>query len=994
MLWGGAFAQTTSRISGTVVDENGETLIGVNVVVVGTTQGTVTDIDGNFSLQAAEGATLRISMVGFKTLDVKARTGGMRIILSEDTELLEEVVVTGYGVTKKAAFTGSAQVIGNDVVTKRIDANVLKSLEGAVTGVQVNNGTGQPGAFASTTIRGIGSANSGTEPLFVIDGIPIFTDKVGGWTDMEVSPMANINPNDIESITVLKDATATAIYGARAANGVIVISTKKGKAGKTRFNFSAKYGKTFIAHVQPGYRMVGLDKYKEIWTEGYINSGDAETREEAYALLKENALNWYDTDIDAVPSVDWLELAMQTGRVQEYNIDLQGGGENERHYVSLGYFENQGSLIGSGMKRYTGRLNLEGESGRIGYGISINAGFSDIDNIPNNSSYTHPIVMVYDSRPFEQPILPDGTYGMYQIGSYNLVALYDKEKGDIKNQKSTSAVINPFFTYRIGKDFLWKTNAGLSIFDLNEFYYYGPYSPEYGQNGMNGEKVLNRSTIYNITNTLSYNHTFNSVHTLNAMLGQEAQRSSLTGVKAEATNYPSDAVIELVNASTPKNAESTSRASTLASFFFNGEYDYSSKYYFSTSFRYDASSRFGTNNRWAPFWSVGGKYRISQEEAFQSTKSWLSDLTVRASYGTVGNQDIFSSYYPYLGLYKFGYPYNSNPGARPTQIYSPDLKWETVKKFDVGLNAVLFDRLSLEFDFYNQRTTDMIFEVPLSLTTGYSNVLQNIGEMENQGIEFMVNLAAVKTKDFSWDIRLNGTANRNKIVALATDKPIEGTWYIRKVGLPYNTFYLQKFAGVDTETGQALFYVDETCTTTTTSINEAKQQNVGSADPKFYGGIGTSFAYKGFDLSLDGSFSLGGHVFNSGARYDLMAGHYELGPVAEYVYEHRWKQPGDVTDIPKFIAGGNSDFGKRHSRFVYSSSHFRMKAVNFGYTIPKSLSKALTIDNLRVFLTADNLFIITAKDFQGFDPQATSDGYQQWTYPIPTTVLFGLNISF
>ncbi|MDR1600924.1 MAG: TonB-dependent receptor [Tannerella sp.] len=995
MLWGGAlFAQNSVRVQGTVYDEFREPLTGVNVVVTGTEQGTVTDIDGRFSLTVAEGSSLQFSMVGFETITLQAWSGNRDIEMQELALLVDEVVVTGYGVTRKAAFTGAAQVVGSEEMTKRVDANFLKSLEGSVAGLQVNNGTGQPGAFASTTIRGRGSANSGTEPLFVVDGVPIYTDNVGGWAGMEISPLANINPNDIESLTVLKDATATAIYGARAANGVIVISTKKGKQGKTRFNFSAKYGQSFVAHVNPEYRMVDLDKYKEVWTEGYVNSGDASTPSEAYALLKQNALDWYNTDIDAVQSVDWLDQVLRNGRIQEYNIDLQGGNDGLRHFASLGFYENQGVLIGSGLKRYTGRLNLDGESGRIGYGISINAGLSDIDNIPNTSSYTHPIVMVYDTRPFQQVYNPDGSYAMVKDGFYNPVALYDEENGDIYNQKTITAVINPYFTYRIIDNLTWKTSAGISILDISEFFFSSANNPSWWDNGLNGERIQNRATMYNITNTLNYNRTFKNVHSLNVMLGQEAQKTALSGVTTVATNYPSDVVNELVNASTPVTAESISRASTLASFFANGEYNYDNRYYGSASFRYDASSRFGTNHRWAPFWSAGAKYRLTQEAFMEDTKDWLTDLTIRGSYGTVGNQDIVRAYYPYMGLYEFGYSYNSNPGAVPTQIYSPDLKWETVKKADIGINAVLFDRLSLELDFYNQRTSDMIFEVPLSFTTGFPSVMQNIGEMENRGFEFMANAMLVQNKNFTWNVRVNGTVNQNKIIALATDKPIEGSWYIRKVGEAYNTFYLPKYAGVDPQTGEALFYKKAGSTETTTLVNEAEQQIVGSADPKFYGGIGTSITFKGFDFSVDGSYALGSKVFNSGLRFDIMCGHYELGPVAEYVYKYRWREPGQITDVPKFIAGGNADMGKRTSRFVLNASHFRMKSINLGYTIPRSIARSLTVDNLRVFGTVDNLFILTASDFLGFDPQATEDGYQQWTYPIPSSVLFGINISF
>ncbi|GHT28841.1 SusC/RagA family TonB-linked outer membrane protein [Bacteroidia bacterium] len=988
------FGQQTIRVEGLVFDDARVPLIGVTITVKGTSQGTVTDIDGKFSLSVAEGSDLLVTSIGYESVTAKARTGRMEIVLQESSLLVDEVVVTGYGITKKAAFTGAAQIVGSDEVLKRTDANFMKSLEGAVAGLQVNNGTGQPGAYATTTIRGIGSINSGTEPLYVVDGIPIYTDKMGAWSGMEVSPIANINPNDIESITVLKDATATSIYGARAANGVIVISTKKGKEGKTRFNFNAKVGVSYNGSIQNDYRLIGLDKYKKIWSEGYVNSGDVSSEAEGYELLKENALDWYGFDIDNVKSIDWLDEVLKSGVVQEYTIDLQGGSQAGRFFASLGYYSNEGTMIGSGMKRYSGRLNLEGESGRIGYGVSIDGGFSDINNIPATSSYTNPMVLVYDTRPFQQIYNPDGSYALVHDGYYNAVALYDKEKGDIYNQKNITAIVNPYFTYTFMDGLKWKTNAGINVLDINEFFFSGSNNPSYWDNGLNGEKYNYRATVYTITNTLNFNRSFKDAHNLNILLGQEAQRVSRTSLEAAATNYPSDVVVELVNASTPIDAVSTSRASTLASFFFNGEYNYNNKYYGSASFRYDASSRFGSNNRWAPFWSVGAKYRLTQEPFMESAQNWLTDLTIRGSYGTVGNQDIGNKYYAYMGLYEYGYSYNSNPGAVPSQISSPNLKWETVTKADIGINAVLFNRINLELDFYNQRTSDMIFDVPLSYTTGFKSVLKNIGEMQNTGFEFLVNATLLQNKSFSWKAHVNGSINKNEITALATDKPIEGTWNIRKVGEAYNTFYLPVYAGVDPETGVGLFYKSAGSKETTTRINEAEQQIVGSADPDFYGGIGTSFTFKGFDLSIDGSFSLGNKVFNRGLQYDLMVGDYELGPVANYVYDNRWQYPGQITNVPKFIAGGNNDVAKLSTRFLMDASYFRMKAINLGYTFPKSIAKALTVDNLRVYASVDNLFVITASDFIGFDPRAAEDGYQQWTYPIPTTVMFGVNVSF
>ncbi|WP_102408277.1 SusC/RagA family TonB-linked outer membrane protein [Parabacteroides bouchesdurhonensis] len=991
-----AMAQVT-KVTGHVTSaEDGEPVIGASIVVKGTTVGTVTDFDGNFTLEIPDnGKILIISYIGMATQEVKVAPR-ITVSLQSDTQDLDEVIVTGYGVTKKAAFTGAAQVVSSENLVKRTDANFMKSLEGSVAGLQVNSFTGQPGAFSSTTIRGMGSVNSGTEPLYVVDGIAIYTDKMGGYSkagsgDLAASPLANINPNDIESVTVLKDATATAIYGARAANGVIVISTKKGNKGKARFNFNAKVGSSLVGRLDNNYKTVNLDNYKTIWAEGLVNSGDAANMEDGASLLNDYVNAYYGVDLsENVQSVDWLDAILSNGFTQEYDLSVQGGNESLRYYISGGYFQNDGIVVGTGMKRYSGRFNLDGNSGRIGYGLSVSGALSDINNSMTESQYTNPIVAVYDLRPFEQIYNADGSYNLDAL--YNPIALNDKEKGDKKNQKQITLVVNPYFTYKFMDGLTWKTNAGLNIIDLDEFFYNSIYNPQYSGSGMLGQRNQERATTLSITNTINFTRSFNELHNINVLLGQEAQKISFRNIYAAASGYPSDAVFELDNASTPTGAGSMSKASTLASFFFNGEYNYNNKYYGSASFRYDGSSRFGANNKWAPFWSVGAKYRISQEDFMENTKGWLTDLTVRGSYGTVGNQDI--GYFAAMGLYNYGYSYNSEPGAIPYQIANPDLKWETVGKADIGISGVLFERFSFELDYYNQRTKDMIFDVPLSYTTGFASILKNIGTMENQGFEFLINASIINNKDFSWSVNLTGTANRNKIIKLATDKPIEGTTTIRKVGEAYYTFYMPEYAGVDPETGDPLWYKGKEGNETTSNINEAGQRIVGSADPKFYGGFGMNFRYKGFDFSFDASYTLGNKVYNSGFAYDMQVGHYFLGPVSNYVYENRWQKPGDVTDVPKFIAGSTSNANAYSSRFLMNGSYLRMKSVVLGYTLPQSILKPLTIDNLRVFVSADNLFTITAKDYIGFDPQTRANGSQSWAYPVPTTVMFGLNLGF
>lgn len=999
LFMGIGLATAQTKVTGTVTyAEDEEPIIGASVLVKGTTIGNVTDLDGKFELEApADSKTLVISYVGMVTREVKVAPHVL-VKLESDTQNLEEVVVTGYGVTKKAAFTGAAQVVNSEMLTKKTDANFMKSLEGSVAGLQVSSFSGQPGAFAATTIRGMGSVNSGTEPLYVVDGIAIYTDKMGvskeeGSGQMSASPMANINPSDIESITVLKDATATAIYGARAANGVIVITTKKGASGKARFNFNAKVGSSLVGKLDNNYRSTNLDRYKGIWAEGLVNAGEATNIEEGYEALYAYAKDPESFGIDLsqdIQSVDWLDAVLRNGFTQDYGLSVQGGNDALRYFISGSYFQNTGIVIGTGMKRYTGRISLDGNSGRVGYGLSVNGAFSDIDNSLTESQYKNPIVAVYDLRPFEQIYNPDGSYNMDAY--YNPVALNDKNKGDKNNQGQTTLVANPYFTYKFMDGLTWKTNAGLSLIDLSEFFYSSIYNPQYISSWMQGERNQERATTLSITNTVNFNRSFNEVHNLNVLVGQEAQKITFKNIYTVASNYPSDRVTELGAASVPVAASSMMKASTLSSFFFNGEYNYNNRYYASASFRYDGSSRFGANNKWAPFWSLGAKYRISEEAFMENTKEWLTDLTVRGSYGTVGNQDI--GYFAAMGLYEYGHSYDKVPGSIPSQVANPDLKWETVAKADIGVNAVLFNRLTIELDYYNQRTKDMIFEVPLSFTTGYDYKLMNIGEMENQGFEFLINASLINTKEFSWNVNLTGTVNRNKIIRLATDKPIETSMNIRKVGEAYHTFYMPEYAGVDAESGSPLWYKGKEGKETTSNINEAGQRIMGSADPKFYGGLGMNFKYKAFDFSFDMNYSLGNKVYNSGFAFDMQVGHYFLGPVSNYVYENRWQNPGDVTDVPKFVAGDASNANAISSRFLMDGSYLRMKSIVLGYTLPKQILAPATIDNLRVYVSADNLFTIRSKDFIGFDPQARANGVQSWAYPVPMNIMFGLSLGF
>jgi TonB-linked SusC/RagA family outer membrane protein len=984
------------EVTGTVISsEDGEPVIGASVVVKGTTIGTVTDFDGKFTLNLdGKAHTLVISYIGMAPQELHAKPG-MHVVLNPDTQTLDEVVVTGYGVTKKAAFTGSAQTVKGEELTKKADGNFMKSLQGSVAGLQMNNAGGQPGQFASVSLRGTGSINSGTEPLYVIDGIPMFTDKLGTYSaegsgQLSASPLANINPNDIESINVLKDATATSIYGARAANGVIVITTKKGKTGAPTVNFSGKAGFSKIANLDHNYRLVNLDRYNDIWSDAYYRYIDSkypgEYASQAEALKDIQESFGYD---DNTQSVDWLKQVLRTGVTQEYNVDVQGGKDGLNYFVSGSYFDQEGILINTGMRRYSGRVNLSSTGKVFSWGLQANASVADIKNSQSESQYTNPIVAVYDLRPYEQVYNADGSYNLDAY--YNPVAVNDSKLGDKRDQQQIVAIVNPWASIDFGKGFTAKTNIGLNLFELDEFFLWSMMNPQGIQANRQGMKNNDRLFTWTITNTVNWVRSF-SEHNINALVGQEAQKQNRRRNYFAAKNYPSNAGSELSNASTPVSAESMKYLSTLASYFGNLNYDFSGKYYLSGSLRYDGSSRFGADNRWGLFYSVGGKYRITQEEFMSASSSWLNNLTLRASYGTVGNQDI--GWYDSLGLYEFGYNYDSRPGSAPTQIANPDLKWERAAKFNIGTDLTLFNRLNIEVDFYNEVTKDMIFDVPLSMTTGYATMPMNLGEMRNRGVEALVSLNVFKNRDWSVSFSTNIAHNRNEILRLDTDKPIENSSTIRKVGEPYHTFYMPIYAGVDPDNGKPMWLKGTEGSETTYNYAEAGQRIAGTADPKLTGGFGVNVSYKGIDLGLDFMYKVGGKVYNSGFSYDMQVGHYAFGPVSNYVYENAWRQPGDVTDVPQFNYRDSSGAENTSTRFLMNGSYLRMKNLTLGYTLPKSWVSKAHIGNARVYMTADNLFTVHAADYIGFDPETRADGFQSWAYPVPRTFTFGVNVSF
>lgn len=487
--------------------------------------------------------------------------------------------------------------------------------------------------------------------------------------------------------------------------------------------------------------------------------------------------------------------------------------------------------------------------------------------------------------------------------------------------------------------------------------------------------------------------TFNEKHNVNFLLGQEAQYTYLKEAYLAGSNYPVDFLPQVSNTAVPGSASTSIDKVALASFFANAEYDYNNKYYVSGSFRMDGSSRFGSNNRWAPFWSVGAKYRISEESFMKGSSEWLNNLTIRASYGTSGNSEVGGSWYAARDLFGFGYNYNGVPGMGHAQFGNPDLKWEKTQKFNVGLDFTLLKRFTVEFDYYNHRTTDMVFAVPTSYVTGLGSYYKNVGELKNSGIEASITAQIFNTSDFSWSMTLTGSHNKNEVVKLSTDNPIEGAIQITEAGRPLYQFKMKEYAGVDPETGNPMWYVGESGNETTTSYNKAGKRYLGTANPDFQGSLSSTMNFHGFDFAFQLNYSLGGKVYGDNLRYDEQIGGSFGENFTEYVYKNRWQKPGDITDVPRLEAFGASN--KASSQFLMDGDYLKIRSLTLGYTFPSKWTEKAFISRLRLYVQADNIYTFGAGNYRGFDPSGIgANGVQWWNFPTPRNVVFGANISF
>ena len=995
-----AAPQQKTKLNGTVVDETGEAIIGANVIVKGTTNGCTTDLDGHFTLDVDHlPATLMVSYIGYTRQEIKVTSAKtIKVEMAPDNNLMDEVVITGYGTFKKSAYAGSAASVKGETL-KDVPAISFKDLlQGNAPGVQFTSSSGQPGASSSLRIRCMGSFNASNSPLYVIDGVPMRSGTINTMSsDAGLDIMSTINSSDIESVTVIKDAAAASLYGSRAANGVVLITTKKGKAGKPSISLKADWGSSDFAM---DYRpiMGGEERRQYIYdglVAGQIKKGKSEADAMAYA----------DGEIDDYAPVpwcgytDWDDVLFKKGNHQSYEASLSGGTDRFKYYSSLSYLKQDGIAINSGLERISGRLNVDFQAtSKLKLGANVLFATVNQDVYSEGTSYSSPF---YTSRNAVVPSDPiyneDGSWNrdLIRIGDRNplLSATYDYQREYVTRTFNTI-----YGEYEFIKDLKFKSTFSYDYVITKGKDWSDPRTSNGDDiNGGMSKKYYEYNKMV-WANQVSYKTSIARDHHIDALVGYEIDDQYRDYLSGYATNFATHDKNQISNGMKTESVGGNDTRTRMVSYLTRLNYDYKNKYYLGGSFRTDGSSRFQRDNRWGSFWSISGAWRIIEEEFMSPTKDWLTDLKIRASYGVNGT--LPSDYFGYMGLSSLTNGYLEQPGIIQSQLRNDDLQWETNYNLNLGLDFALWNRINVTLEYYTRTTKNLLMDRPISMTTGFSSYLMNIGEVKNKGVELEISSTNIQTKDFSWNTTFNISHNKNKIVTLdGMQTEIKSGSQIRKVGKSYRTFYMIEFAGINPETGAPQFYtndVDENgnyIKDITEEINKAHAIVLDKhAEPNAIGGLSNTLRYKWFDLNFMFSYQFGGYSYDNWAQKTEHGGNDLEANIPSY-YKDSWKKPGDVTKYELFYEKPSVAMNKvTTTRRLHSTDFIRLKTLTFGFTVPKDWTRKIGIENVRLYASANNLWTWAAYDY--YDPEAVSGGTAIWGTPPLKTVTFGINVNF
>ncbi|MDH6345466.1 TonB-linked SusC/RagA family outer membrane protein [Parabacteroides sp. PH5-46] len=954
--------------------------------------------------------------MGMESQEVAVRAN-VQVTLSTSAQALDEVMVVAYGTVKKASFTGSASNLSAaDVSTQK--ESLVKSLQGKVAGVHIGGSTGNPGSNQRILIRGISSYSASDQPLYVIDGVAI-TDDVANLSSglKSQSMLSSLNPEDIESMTILKDAAAASLYGSRAANGVIIITTKQGKSGKTKVSYNMETGWTNIA-VGSQYHPMSAKDMKEYYWHGiknyYAYRGQSET--DAAALADRDTPDFF-WNYDSNNNTNWRDEIYGNGMTTDHQISISGGSDKTKFYTGLGYNKNKGVVKGSEFERFSGRINLDHYAKDwLRFGVrqmlsfTNTEGFRDQNDQSQGFGTSAPLSMIFSLDPTAVNKLEDGSYNSNvslnpNVSNPNLM-LGQKSgpKAETVSSDMLRSLTNLEAEVTLPYGFSAKTIFGYDYVDNKEREFWAPESVNGAALGGLGYRTNFANKTITSSSTLNYTESFDK-HNVRALVGYEVEARDLLYTSMSADKYSTDKLPELVNGQ-PRGVSSSTYAANIMSYLANANYDYDNKYYLSGSFRRDGSSRLGADNRWANFWSVAGAWRVSAE-SFLSDNPLFTDLKLRLSYGTNGN--LPTGFYSNLATYSFSGGYGDESAIYWGNAGNTKLGWEKSKSFNVGFDWTLYDRVTLSVEYYNKQTTDLLFSVPTSIVTGFASNIQNMGELKNNGVEITINSTNIHTKDFTWSTNFNLSFMNSEITKLPGGNDVmygDGNMYLLREGESMHTFNLPQWLGVNSETGLGEFYIDPTLNSrdaviegqtvkdgnVTNAYSKAKPTVVGKALPDVMGGMTNMFKYKNFDLSFMFSFQTGASMFDYTGYFLTYSDGVRIGSfnMNKEVAGNYWTKPGDVVDHPKPIYGNPYRSDRFSSRTILSTDNIRMRDITFGYTLP--ISKRY-VNNLRVYFKANNPFLIYCAT-DNVDPDVDINGYRQTDTPLTKSFVFGLNFEF
>ena len=974
------FYAQSETVSGTVSDKIGP-LPGATILIKGTKTGIQTDFDGKYSIEVKKGDILVFSYVGYKPLEkTVGANNNINVTLEDDKNILEEIVVVGYGTQSKRKLTDNIVKLNSKDIADVPTPSVMNSLSGKAAGVQISQTNGKVEGGLSFRIRGQSSISAGSNPLYVLDGIPLINDDESN-NGSPTNPLLTLSPNEIESIDILKDASSAAIYGARGANGVVVITTKSGKQGKTMFSVNISNG---VSEKSNSRDWLNAEQYIELFLEAGVNE-DSEDFVKA-RLDRYSNNTWRDRTYDT----NWEDIALVKGYTRDVDFSISGGDAKTTYFFSGAYNDTKGIVIGNLLNRISSRLNVKHKlTDKFTTGMNLSFSRTDIDRISNDNAFVTPLQAIALSP--VSPAFLDGE--PFRNTTYANFLLQDKHA--FYNTIIRRVTGKAFAEYKFTSDFKFNTDFAYDFYSQTEDSFTGSQAPFQSTNGEAYASNVNTEN-YIFSNYLTYSKTFKKDHDIDVVVGTELNKSKRRFNSVTGQQFPSDDFQTVSSAAEITAGLGSFTQYAFNSYFARATYSYKDRYLFKASYRREGSSRFGKDSRYGSFPAVSAGWILS-EENFLSESSTISFLKLRASWGEVGNAELenFASRTLFGGA-----SYNQRPGIQPDQAGNPQLSWELSTQSDMALEYGLLDgRISGEVAYYTKDTKELLFEQPLAPSSGVpeqGGINKNIGRMKSDGLEFTLNTKNIQTEDLSWTTSINIGSNKNEIVELPNGLDVVDGQNIIREGFPVNSFYLTEYAGVDPANGDALYYTNNNGgadRSTTNDPNEANRIIAGNPFPELIGGITNTLTYKGLDFSMTLQGEWGASIYNAAGRFQSANGDWFDNQTLDQL--NRWQQPGDITDVPQARLGSGN--GNSHStRYLEKGDFIRLRNLTIGYSIPNNVLEKMGFTKLRLYLSGFNLLTIT--DFTGYDPESRSDaggvGQTFYSAPAARTYSLGVNITF